>query len=59
MMDLIGVKICRASLSLLSAMKETFETFKLRDYQRDQPQAQYTEGAIGCSEGFQAGEGRW
>ena len=58
MMDLIGVKICPASLSLLSAMKETFETFKLRDYQTDQHQEQYTEGEIGCSEGFQAGEGR-
>ena len=35
------------------------ETFKLRDYQRDQPQGHNPEGAIRSSEGFQAGEGRW
>ena len=37
MMDVTGVKI---SWACLSARKETLETFKLRDYQRDQPQGQ-------------------
>ena len=35
----------------------TIKTFKLRDYQRDQPQGHYLEEAIRTSEGFQAGYG--
>ena len=55
MMDVTGVKICWACLL---AGKETLETFKLRDYQRDQPQGHNPNQAIRFSEGFQAGEGR-
>ena len=36
-MDITSVEIC---WDCLSALKETLETLKLRDYQRDQPQAQ-------------------
>ena len=43
MMDVTRVQICWACLS---AIKATLETFKLRDYQRDQPQGHYTDGAI-------------
>ena len=38
MMDVTGIKIFPACLA---AMKETLETFKLREYQRDQPQGHY------------------
>ena len=39
-MDVSGVKICQGSQANLSAMKRTlaWETFKLREYQMDQPQ---------------------
>ena len=50
MMDVTGVEICWACLS---ARKETLETFKLRDYQRDQPQGQNPDGAIRSSDGLQ------
>ena len=43
MMDITGIVICWACLS---AMKETLEPFKLRDYQRDQQKGQYPEGAL-------------
>ena len=56
MMDVTGIKICWACLS---ARKETLETFKLRDCQRDQSQGHNPDWAIRFSEGFQAGEGRW
>ena len=50
MMDVTGVEI---SWACLSARKETLETFKLRDYQRDQPQGQNPDGAIRSSDGLQ------
>ena len=56
MMDVTGIEICCA---WLSAIKETLETFKLRDYQRDQPQGQHPNWAIRSIEGFPAREGRW
>ena len=49
-MDVTGVEI---SWACLSARKETLETFKLRDYQRDQPQGQNPDGAIRSSDGLQ------
>ena len=50
MMDVTGVEI---SWAFLSARKETLETFKLRDYQTDQPQGHNPDGAIRSSEAFQ------
>ena len=55
MMDVTGVEF---SWACLSARKETLETFKLRDYQRNQPQGHNLDRAIRSSEGFQEGEGR-
>ena len=55
MMDVTAIEI---SWGCLSARKGTLETFKLRDYQRDQPQGHNPDGAIRSLEGFQAGEGR-
>ena len=49
MMDVTGVEICRACLAGVK------ETFKLRDYQRGQPQGHSTDWAIRSSEGFRAG----
>ena len=50
MMDVTGVEI---SWACLSARKETLETFKLRDYQTDQPHRHNPDGAIRSLEGFQ------
>ena len=55
-LDVTGVEVCWACLS---AIKDTLETFKLRDYQRNHPQGHNSDGAIRSSEGFQAGEGKW
>ena len=49
MMDVTGVYICWACLS---AIKETFETFKLRDYQRDQPQGHYSGRQVDLQRAF-------
>ena len=49
-MDVTGVEI---SWACLSARKETLETFKLRDYQTDQPHWHNPDRAIRSSEGFQ------
>ena len=46
MMDVTGVKIC---WGCLSAIIETLETFKFREYQRDQPQGHYPDGTIRSS----------
>ena len=55
MIDVTGIEVCWACLS---AIQEPLEIFKLRDYQRDQPQGHNPAGALRSSEGFQAGEGR-
>ena len=56
MLDVTGVEI---NWACLSARKETLETIKLRDYQRDQPQGHKPDEVIRSLGGFQAGEGRW
>ena len=55
MLDVTGVEI---NWACLSARKETLETIKLRDYQRDQPQGHKPDEVIRSLGGFQAGEGR-